>query len=208
MQLSNLSLGCKVVDSYSPLGSSDAAALVKGGVEAVARYVDDITAAELAAILASGLKVFFVVTAPPNGFAPTTTLATAKHSAANAKLVSLGVPPGTTVFVDMESPGGLVADQLQYMEAACACFPTFKAGLYIGCGVAATGKEIYSVPSSTIYWKGGSRPVDRLGNIQEPDCGWALFQCPQFNQTIGTHQYDLDAHLGDYYKRVVTAVAA
>lgn len=197
----------KAADSYEPLSQADAIALKAAGIEAIARY-ENITAEELQILLNTGLAVFFVITSPANGYTPTIMLGRQKHQAAAAHFYNLGIPVTTSVFVDLESMGGIYADQMAYAHAACDALHGFTVGIYAGCGLAMTGKELYSIPSATRYWKSGSRVTDRYGNISEPDCGWACIQDPRFNQDIGGHKYDFDYLGSDYKGRSVIGVIA
>lgn len=167
-------VGARAVDSYPfSLGGTpeQAAALKRTGVDCLIGYLGAMTPARLAAVLAAGLA-----------FMPVTTAGEYEDGGADevAQLRTLGIPPGATVWLDLEGlkawrtdPVALIAKINAWADAITA--GGWMPGLYVGAPQPLTSRELYAL-RVVRYWWGLGKPIDRTGALVYPDCGWCMIQ--------------------------------
>lgn len=174
MKIENAFVGARCVDSlpFSNSGTmTQAAALKATGVDCFIGYLGAMTPARLALVLAAGLA-----------FMPVTFAGEYNDGAQDEVLAlhSLGIPPGATVWLDLEGLAAYKSDPVVLAAKINAWADKIKAngwmpGLYVGAPQPFTAKELYSL-HVVRYWWGLGRCVDRFGNLAEPPCGWCLIQ--------------------------------
>lgn len=167
--------GALVVDSYAYSTSgtaAHAAALAAEGVAGAIGYLGAMTPARVQYLHDAGLA-FMPVTF---GVAPAhfSTL----HSGAACQ--ALDLPPGVSVFLDLEGlptwhsdPAWLI-DQINAWCTEVKIYG-YMPCLYVGVPQPLTAGELYSLPTVR-YWMGQGRNVDRFGHSADPDCGFCMHQ--------------------------------
>jgi hypothetical protein len=167
------SVGSRVVDSlpFSQKGDAgQAVALKASGVDGVALYLGAANKALADACIAAGLGVFGV-----------TFGGHFDRQAAVNQAQMLGLPPGTSVFLDYEaradrSDAGAAADiALINKWADTVAHAGYVPGIYVAPAQPLTSEELWHL-RVVRYWKGGGRLIDRHGALAEPECGWCMFQ--------------------------------
>jgi hypothetical protein len=200
-----MSVGQVVVDSlqFSQSGTSvGAKALKDSGVDAVALYLGVAKPSTVAAVLSEGMGVLAV------------TLAGEYNDGSQDELDALhllGLPPGSTVFLDMEGLAAFKTDPAQLIAkvqawAAPLSAAGYVAGLYAGVPQPLTSDELYNLKGITRYWKGQGSQRDRNNNLAEPTgCGWCLTQMWP-SHTRGNYLVDSNMVGQDYKGRTPTMV--
>jgi hypothetical protein len=179
MKVEEAPVGSRVVDSlpFSMGGTAtQALALKASGVDGVVGYLGAMNPTRLKYILDAGL-----------GYMPVTKAGEYMDGAADeiAQLKALGIPPGTTVWLDLE--GKFAWDMGKTQEgmtklmglmiswardiAAAGWMP----GLYVGAPQPCSSKQLYAMPFVR-YWWGLGKPTDITGALVYPDCGWCMIQ--------------------------------
>ena len=198
-------VGSLVVDSlpFSQAGTAGQAIYVKAQcVRAMVGYLGVINQARLAHVLNAGLGFMPVTLAGEYTDGPQDEL---------AQLKALGIPPGTTVWLDLEGMKAWKADPkmlIQQIEdwAAPIAAAGYVAGLYAGVPQPLTSKELGDLKRITRYWKGQGRQVDRTGALSEPTNGWCMTQMfPSYS--MGGVWIDANMVGQDYKGRVPTMVS-
>jgi hypothetical protein len=166
--------GARGVDSlsFSKGGTADQARKLRAsGVEFFVGYLGAMNPVRLAAVLDAGLA-----------FMPVTFAGEYKDGAADevAQLKALGVPLGTTVWLDLEGVDAwnTPADKLMALINAWAAdiaWAGYMPGLYVGAPQPLTGPELYSL-KVVRYWLGIGRCVSKDGKDAYPACGWVMRQ--------------------------------
>jgi len=155
--------GLKGLDVNRPIRASEAAALVEHGYEFAVRYVRrkdkhpyDLTAKEARAILAAGLGLMVVQHVAPEGWKPTAKLGSTYGNTAAAEAARIGVPPGVTVWCDLEgvtssASAKAVMDFCNHWHSKVAA-AGFVPGLYVGYGAGLDADQLYWSLRYTHYW--------------------------------------------------------
>jgi hypothetical protein len=155
--------GLKGLDANRPITASEAGALVEHGYEFAVRYVRrkdkhsyDLSAKEARAILASGLGLMVVQHVAPEGWKPTANLGSTYGNSAAAEAERIGVPPGITVWCDLEgvssdAPAKAVTDFCNRWHSKVAA-AGFVPGLYVGYGAGLDADQLYWSLRYTHYW--------------------------------------------------------
>lgn len=198
-----LSVGMRVVDSLPfSMGGSEAGAraLKAHGVDAVALYLGAASPALAGSCLASGLGVFGV-TFGGHYDGP----------AAVAQAKALGLPSGTSVFLDVEgdtamglADGELIGKINGWADAVAGA--AYLPGLYVGVPQPLTSAALYGT-RVVRYWRGQGSIRDRSGALAEPTCGWCMTQMWP-SQTCGGILVDWNIVGQDYHGRVPSAAWA
>jgi hypothetical protein len=169
-------VGACVVDSlqFSQGGKAEQAkALKASGVDAIALYLGAATPALVATCIDAGLAVVLVTFAGEYNDGPNDEV---------AQLATLGIPPGATVFLDLEGltayhtdPPALIAKINAWADGIAAA--GYMPGLYVGSPQPLTSAELHAL-RVTRYWRGQGRIVDRTGPLvlAEPINGWCMTQ--------------------------------
>jgi hypothetical protein len=166
--------GARGVDSlpFSNGGTCEQAKkLAASGLEFFVGYLGAMNKARLGYILDAGLA-----------FMPVTFAGEYKDGAADelAQLKALGIPPGVTVWLDLEGidAWNTPVDKLTALINAWARdikAAGYMPGLYVGAPQPLTGKQLFSLGVQR-YWLGIGRCVGRDGKDAYPDCGWCMRQ--------------------------------
>lgn len=201
-----LPVGSVVVDSlqFSNTGTQEQAdALSRRGVACMVGYLGAMNSDRLARVLCYG-----------KGFMPVTFGGEYEDGARDelAQLKALGIPPGVTVWLDLEGmkawkddPAKLIAKLNAWAEPIAAA--GYVAGLYCGVPQPLTSKELGDLPRFTRYWAGQGRQVDRFGNLSEPTPGYCM---RQFFPSVTWGGVLVDANMvgQDYRGRLPTMLTA
>lgn len=203
-------VGTKFADSFAPVTQAEAASLVSDhGVGAVLRYADNLTAAELAALLeVPGLLVGLIVSAPEPNTPVSSALAQSKYGVAVERLVNLDTPSGASVIADFETFGGATGDRIAYCNAAGAVIKSasLDPASYFGAGVGLTSAQITDIVVDR-YVKSLSQVRDAENNFVEPACGWCGYQVFPGNQKLSNGMLVDFGILGtDYEGRALTLI--
>ena len=175
----------KIIDTLTPISSSEAVALKSAGIGAVGRYLENLTVSERDALFAAGLPIL------PLSEAPAQILNAAFERARGAALLQhaalLEIPHGVHLMIDLEAQRGTHADVIAYNNVLAAelAQASYTPLAYVGAGQPLTGSELFMLPDVRLYWRGGS-----LG-MQEPNCGFALWQIPPLEQMIAGVNVDV-----------------
>lgn len=197
--------GSRGVDSlpFSNAGTrAQADALRCSGVDFFVGYLGAIDKVRLDHLLDAGL-----------GFMPVTFANQFDGARAAQQSLLLGLPTGTTVWLDMEgmsvlrTPPPELSAQINRWATDVAK-AGFTPGLYVGAPQPFTSEELYAL-KVTRYWKAGSRILDRNGRLAEPGCGWCMYQLlPQCfwpaREALGATFVDVDFVQEDYRGRLPT----
>lgn len=167
-------VGARIVDSlpFSQGGTAgQAVALKASGADGIALYLGAATKARADACLAAGLGVFGVTFGNQyNG------------PAAVAQMQALGLPAGTSCFLDLEgikdlsdaNTTAIIGKVNAWADAVSAA--GYLPGLYVAPPQPLTSQEMYAL-KVVRYWKGGGSIRDRHGALAEPSgCGWCMTQ--------------------------------
>jgi len=164
----NPPMAARGVDTVRLLTEAEALALRAAGVDYAIQYLGSVTADGVAGIIGAGLGLY-PVTFADQWDGPKTV----------AELEALGIPAGTTVFLDVEGVGPTITPAALIEKinawADAVSHAGFISGLYVGAQAQLTSQELYELRIFR-YWKGLSKVIDRNGALAEPACGWCLVQ--------------------------------
>jgi hypothetical protein len=153
--------------------AAGAKSLFTAGVVAVALYIGAADAERVKACLDAGLGVFAVT------FGSTAARQNPAQAIATAK--AWGLPPGTSIFLDVEgnaaynTPAGTLIGEINAWGDAVAA-AGYLPGAYFAPPQPLTSEELYHL-RVVRYWKGGGSIRDRNGALAEPaGCGWCMTQ--------------------------------
>ncbi len=168
-------VGAVAVDSlpFSQAGTAaQAASLKASGVDALVGYLGAMNASRLAHVLDAGLAFMPVTFAGEYNDGPGDEI---------GQLAALGIPEGTTVFLDLEGmkafktdPDTLIRKINEWADPIRVA--GFRPGLYVGVPQPLTSDELWNL-RVTRYWRGQGSIRDRYNNLVEPTgCGWCMTQ--------------------------------
>lgn len=153
--------GARGVDTILQFGSSRAAAIKAAGYSFVIRYLGVLTTLERNVILDAGLALLAVTYSRRPSWRPSAELGDSDglHAVTNAR--TAGLPEGMSLFCDLEGPGGVGHDVVNYVNAWASRVQAagYKAGLYVGYGIGLTDDQMYHELKVTGYWDSCSRNV-------------------------------------------------
>jgi Domain of unknown function (DUF1906) len=184
-------VGARGTDSVTLLSADAAENLRASSIDFVLQYLGSATAQGVQGILASGLA-----------FMPVTYANRFDGAATVEALHALGLPQGTTVWLDVEE----VKDDAPTTKAKINGWARdvlaagFQPGLYVGADVGLTSLELYSL-AVVRYWRSMSRILDRFGALAEPACGFCMEQCYD-TVTWGGIRADIDFVRKDWRERL------
>lgn len=192
-------------DTWQIITAEKAKALKASGIAGVIRYTDNLTAQEIQGLLSAGLKIGFVSSCRGTGWVPTSDMGTRDGKAALAKLKSLGVPVGVTVWADVEGSGGTAQDSVAYLEARGKVLETagYQHGLYEGYGQKATGAQLAALHYTHGYWAALALAEPRPSGI-----GWNMIQLMPGNQSLAGVIVDMNVVQQDQKGRTPKFAAA
>jgi len=175
MRAVTATVGARGVDSlpFAQAGTtSQAAALKASGVEFLVAYLGVINPARLAIVLASGLAFMPVTLAGEYEDGPSDEI---------GQLKTLGIPAGTSVWLDLEGMKAFRSDPLALVNKINTWADAIAEGgwmpcLYVGSPQPLTSRELWALRVKR-YWRGQGRIVDRNNALAEPwNCGWCMTQ--------------------------------
>jgi hypothetical protein len=158
--LAPVAFGAVFLDCLIPLSPAHLVGLrgfvfpgTRTGVTGFFRYAENLTAAELTSIVASGYQLIPVGESRPNGYVPTAADGSADAARVVAIIRALGIPAGVTVGCDLEGMGGGAQDTIEYANAQAAIIQSAGDGpmAYVGAGVPLTSAQLYQL-KDTLYW--------------------------------------------------------
>jgi hypothetical protein len=172
MRVEQAFVGARVVDSYPySIGgtSKQAQALKASGVDGFVGYLGVMNTARLGYLLDAGLA-----------FMPVTLAARYDGAEAVRHCQALGLPAGTTVWLDLEGKPAWDTPAPDLMTKINAWADLVKAagympGLYVGAPQPLSGEQLYML-RVVRYWLGIGRCIDRTGKDAYPRCGWTMRQ--------------------------------
>ena len=176
----------KLADRLAPISHELASALKAAGVDAVGRYLGDLTAFERDGLFAAGLGILPLSTAPTSPLNEALGRSRADSLIQQASL--LGVPTGVHVMIDLEAQHGSHEDVTAYDRAISAGLMQLGGFIplaYVGVPQPLSGAELFALPDVHLYWRGGS-----LG-VPEPNCGFAMWQIPPLEATVAGAVVDM-----------------
>lgn len=195
-------VGAVVVDSlpFSQGGTvAQAVGLREAGAAALAGYLGAVTPERLAVVLAAGLAFIPVTFAGEYNDGPNDEV---------GQLRALGIPEGTSVFLDLEGlkafredPAGLIAKINAWADGIAAA--GYVPCLYVGVPQPLTSAELYALRVRG-YWRGQGSIRDRANALAEPTgCGWMMIQMfPSKNYGEPATWVDMNMIGADYKGRV------
>ncbi len=170
-------------------------------VSAFACYLGIINRANLDKILKAGIGYIPVTLAGEYNDGPADEIAQLKY---------LGIPQGTTVFVDMEGKAAFSAPRIQTIArlndwADGIIKEGFIPGLYVGSPQPLTSDELWNLKVQR-YWRGQGSIRDYNNALAEPTgCGWCMTQMWPSRAIAGT-LVDYNMVSADYKSRTPTMV--
>jgi hypothetical protein len=171
------------------------------GLTFMERYLENLTAGELAGDLAAGLGVVFVGESRPPGWLPSALLGAEDGQREADKLSALSVPEGVTVTCDLEGMGGSAQDAIAYVIAWCQRKRRGDIGQgYIGDQVPLNPMQLYQLPFT--------RYQRSLSNVQQVAgvdyCMLQAFPTQTLKLLTGDLSVDLDFVTRDKRLRLPT----
>ncbi len=162
MKLVTLPVGAVGFDILQPLTPTILAALndfkipdTQTGFAFYARYLENTTPQELAAILDTGRGVVLVGESRANGWIPSAGAGSADGMREVSRARTLLVPDGTQLWCDLEEPSQYSTPAMlsDYAGAQCDIINRshFVPSAYIGSGLNASSSELYQLPYKG-YW--------------------------------------------------------
>ena len=205
--LSELPDGAACFDCYEPLTIETAAAMRSLGYVAAGRYLENLSLAEVSAILTSGLGLEPISTcAAPGWIVLGSPAGQLKGLGMAHRAKGLGLPAGLPLCIDWETPARDTDPTLaaQWIEAAASEIVAagFVAALYWGACPILSGVAAARIPSVTLYYKSAS-------DVPEVPYGYVLVQTA-LNRRVGPLTVDLDTAQADKHDppRRMTALFA
>jgi hypothetical protein len=166
-------VGARLADTISLIDTPEKAkALLSSGIEGVFQYLGSVTPAVVQNVLSNEL-----------GFMPVTFANQFDGIRATAEMKALGVPPGTSAWLDVEACGSMDPTMLKGKINAWAgamSHAGFIPGLYVGEGCLLTSEELFAL-GVVRYWASPSDIKDRFGQLARPSC---LYCCHQLYPSV------------------------
>lgn len=164
--------GAQGFDTDSRISAAAAIAFRQSGFGFCVRYLArttpqaarDLSGAEAEAILASGLGLMVVQHVMRAGWVPGAARGTQYGLSAVTNAQAVGLPPGVTVWLDLEGVRSGVdkAEVIAYCNAWFAPVGAagYVPGLYVGANCGLDGDALYWRLRTKHYWRSGSRVPD------------------------------------------------
>lgn len=202
-------VGARGTDSVQKVDAVHAVALKAWGIDFVIRYLGSVTKSEVEGILEGGLAFMPVTFGLKHGTSLNAALGGTYGAGSVLQVKALDLPPGVTVWLDLEDCTGTADDIAAFVNAWCVPIRAagYMPGLYVGSGAVLSGAQLYKL-AVVRYWQSLSRETDAKGLISEPSCGWCMIQLFD-SQTVAGVWVDIDVIQNDYSKRMpVWTIAA
>lgn len=189
-------VGARGIDADTIIDAIHARDLKAAGIDYVHQYLGSVSQIGVEDIVAAGLA-----------FMPVTYADQWDGQKSVRELVALGIPAGTTVWLDVEGPAIMpdripVATLIANIDgwAREVAASGFQPGAYIGSPQPLTGEELYAL-SVVRYWKAPANVVDRNGVLTQPHCGFCEYQLYDSQMVAGVWS-DYDFIQRDLFKRL------
>lgn len=182
------------IDSDEVFSETALAAIWTVGARTILTYAEILTAQILQRYTTpgpgyGGFAVSVITYSRPNAWVPTADTGAADARKALDVVHSLQVPPGLTIWDDVEGPSQDVHPQaiIDHVDGHAAIIAAAAdiAGDYIGWGTMLTSEEWQGRPNVHAYWKAGGVTRDRYMKAVEPSRGWQCIQGLPFNERPG-----------------------
>jgi hypothetical protein len=189
----------RVVDTYGRVPRPLMAWLRSQGFTVLGRYLDNLTAEEIADAFAEDLGILAIRFSRGNGWHPSALLGQADSLSTVTKARAVGYEHGAAIGCDLEGcdPATTVDDATAYLDAwPVQVIPSWPAMLYVGAAQPLSGVQLYRIPGFTLYWRSCS-------SVPDLPCSYALLQTrpgnvllgpPGARQLFDVNQPELDLH--------------
>jgi hypothetical protein len=159
-------------DASVPISAKAAAEFRQSGFAFCLRYLSrstpqasgDLTSGELNGLLDGGLAVMAVQHVTGEGWVPTGDLGTQYGNSAAANASQAGLPPGVTLWLDLEGiqSGVNRADVISYCNNwfGIVLSAGYEPGIYVGANCGLEGDDLYWQLTTRHYWRSGSDVPD------------------------------------------------
>jgi Rv2525c-like, glycoside hydrolase-like domain len=155
--------GMKGLDVNRRITADEAVAIAEHSYDFAVRYIRrktrhsyDLNAKEARGVLAAGLALMVVQHVAPEGWTPSALLGSAYGNTAAAEAKLIGVPPGVTVWCDLEGVSADVSAKsvLDFCNRwhSKVAGAGFVPGLYVGYGAGLDADQLYWSLRFTHYW--------------------------------------------------------
>lgn len=204
MKLVAVPVSARGVDTDTILTASRAQAFAASKIDWVARYLGQVTPAEIALIHTAGLGVQLVTYSRAPGWKPTAAMGTADGVLDVQRLRSLGVLAGMVVWIDLEGSAGTSGETAAWLDARALelTHAGFVAGVYVGSSCVLDAVQLYARPNISRYWRAFN------AGIPIPQCGFCQEQLFPPNLVLDGVLVDFDVSRLDYEKRAATMLVA
>jgi Domain of unknown function (DUF1906) len=182
--------GSKCLDCWGSVTAAVAKTVKSYNYEAIGRYRQNLTKEELAVITGEGLGVWLIGAArAPLKWSPTADLGTIDGTLLAQSAAALGLPPGTHLMTDYETPApGTTEDAaIAYLNSCSAPIESarYQSIVYEGYGIGIGSVDLYRRLTTKAYCKSAS-------NVEPVAVrGYRLVQT-LVNQSIGGGYFDID----------------
>lgn len=160
MRVAEVPLGTVGIDTASRLTPVTLAAIKAEApsVKFVIRYLPELTSDEIQDIHAAGLGLMLVAHVRYAGWQPTMALGASDAERVCRRARDLNIPPGATVWCDLEGMAGDEDAAVAYENAWCTMAKTwhYEPGDYIGAGVPVSPASLYRRFNTSRYWQSES----------------------------------------------------
>jgi hypothetical protein len=200
-RVENAFVGARGTDSVQAIDAAHAQALKTWGMDFAIRYLGSVTSSEIDAILDAGLAFMPVTYGLKHGTPLHQALGLMYGDRSVKQAQALGIPKGTTVWLDLEDCTGTAKEISSFVNSwsSVVSGAGFMPGLYVGAGAVLSSAELYAL-SVVRYWQSLSKEVDARGQIAEPGCGWCMIQLFP-SVTVAGVFVDVDVVQQDYRNR-------
>jgi hypothetical protein len=169
--------GLKGFDANTVVSSKNADRFYAAGYRFAVRYVRrstthdyDLTAKEARDIISAGLGLMVVQHVAPEGWSPSSRTGKLYGTTAAHEAESIGIPPGVTVWCDLEgvAPSTRSADVIKYANNwhTAVAMAGYLPGLYVGWRAGLNARQLHDDLRFTHYWSGYNLNADRYPAVR------------------------------------------
>lgn len=217
MKVGPLPDGAQGFDCNQRISPANAAAFWDAGYRFCVRYVRratrhdyDLSVGELVTVLKAGLAVMVVQHVAAEGWHPTGSLGTSYGAIAAEESRTVGVPPATTVWCDLEG----VAPDADPRDVIAFCNAWFDAvkgagydpGLYVGYGCVLTGQQLYYKLKFRRYWSAYNLNKDSFPVVRGVCMRQGPYPRPADRVKGVPFEYDTDVVQKDGFNNLPSAI--